>query len=138
MEMNDEIRLAPICGQIEPVKLSVHDTIFYVNPKTNAVGCKLYFSIKGPADLISAIEAYADVDCYEVTAEAHVAPGDTFDIEVGKKIARAKAETMAYRNIWGCLQRIAARMVNVLNYIDDFGYKVESVVEHNDNYLATF
>ena len=98
----------------------------------------MFFNVKAQPDVIATIGALVDEDCYEVTAEARLATGDIFDLETGKKIARAKAESMAYRKLWGCLSRLSNRMLNVLDCIEEFGYKAESVVNHNDEYLATF
>lgn len=138
MELNDDLCLEDLMSVVEPIKLSVQNTVFYVNKKTNVVGCKLYFDVKGPSDVITALKSYADYPCCEVTAEAHLNPDDNFDVEVGKKIARAKAESMAYRRLANLLNRIAYRMLNVLDSFDDFMYKADSVVDHNNTYLATF
>lgn len=141
MELEDfgaDTMTSDVINAIEPIKLSVRDTIFYVNEKTKAVGCKLYFDVKGPADVISVIKTFTDNSRYEVVAEARVNPEDTYNIEVGKKVARAKAESMAYRQLANILQRITYRLMTVLNSVDDFMYKTDAVIEHNNNYLATF
>ena len=136
MELEDLCLDALVDANIQPIKLSVNKIVYYT--KDTTVYCRMFFNVKGHPDVLTTIDALVDEDCYEVTAEARLAAGDTFDLETGKKIARAKAESMAYRKLWGCLSRLSDRMLNVLDCIDEFGYKAEAVVNHNDEYLATF
>jgi hypothetical protein len=140
MEFGDIFTPDPVLeiANNEAIKLSVTDTIYYVNEKTKAVGCKLYFDVKGSRDAITVIKHFSDNNCYEVTAEARLNPGDTFDLETGKRVARAKAESMAYKRLNNLLYRISQRLLNVLSDIDNFAYKTDDVIEHNDNYLKQF
>ena len=121
---------------IDPIKLSVNKIVYYT--KGTTVYCKMFFKVKGPSDVLAVIDTLVNEDCYEVTAEAKVAPGDTFDLEIGKKVARAKAESMAYRKLFGCLRRLASRLLDVFDAIDEFGYKADAVCNHNEDYLSTF
>ena len=46
-------------GQVEPIKLSFADPIYYTQPNasgTTVVYCKLQFTIKGPKDVLKAIK----------------------------------------------------------------------------------
>lgn len=125
-------------NNIEPIKISVTNTTYYLNKKANVVGCRLSFNIKGPDNVISIIEALLDYDCYEVTAEAHLNPADNFDFEIGKKVARAKAETMAYNRVSRLLTRIAIKMTNAIDSFTTFVDKADAVITHNNKYLSKF
>jgi hypothetical protein len=96
------------------------------------------FHIKGSNDALNIATVLWDGTTDEVTAEAHIAPGDVFDVETGKKIARAKAESMAYKKAMNFLHRVAGRCMDVLSQYDAFMYIAENVIEHNKKYLATF
>lgn len=123
---------------VEPIKLSISHITYWVNEKTKVVGCKMRYHIKGADDVIELCAALGDNRNNLIVAEAHLAPGDTFDIETGKRIARAKAESMAYRNAMSYLYGVVDKALCALNQIDNFMYKAEGVLEHNDRYLATF
>lgn len=124
--------------QVEPIKLSITDTIFYTNPKNMSVGCKIYFVIKGPNDVLNIINMFADEDCHEAVAEAHVNPEDVYDVETGKRIARAKAESLAYKKVNKLFSRICGRLTCAAISFMEFNEKSESVVNHNDEYLSRF
>ena len=95
--------------QVEPIKLSFTDPIYYTKPNasgTTTVYCKLQFVVKGPSYVLNAIDLYADEDCYEATGQATVDPRDAYDFETGKRIARAKAESLAYKKTSKLFARI--------------------------------
>lgn len=123
---------------LEPIKISITNTTYYVNKKANTVGCHISFNIKGPDNAINIISLLFDHDCYEVTAEAHLNPDDNFDFEIGKKVARAKAESMAYKRVSRMLVRIAYKMNEAIMSFGEFIDKAERVINHNDKYLAKF
>ena len=124
--------------QLEPIKISVTSTTYYLNKKANIVGCRLMFNIKGPDAAIEVINALFDYDCYEVTAEAKLNPEDKFDYETGKRVARAKAESMAYNRVSKLFARIAYKMTDVLNAFTVFVDKADRVITHNNEYLSKF
>lgn len=136
MELEDFGKEVLLSDCVEPIKLSVNKIVYYT--KDTTVYCKMFFNVKGPSDVLAVIDTLVDEDCYEVTAEAKVAPGDAFDLEIGKKVARAKAESMAYRKLFGCLRRLASRLMDVFDAIDEFGYKADTVCNHNEEYLSKF
>lgn len=136
MELEDLCLDALVDANIQPIKLSVNKIVYYT--KDTTVYCRMFFNVKGHPDVLTTIDALVDEDCYEVTAEARLAAGDTFDLETGKKIARAKAESMAYRKLFGCLRRLASRLMDVFDAIDEFGYKADTVCNHNEEYLSKF
>ena len=123
---------------LEPIKISFDTPIYYVNKKTNKVGCRLQFEIKGPDSVIKVINSFADEDCFEVVAEASLHPDDNFDIEKGTTIARAKAETMAYRRVNRLFKRICGKLANVAIAFMDFDHKALTVINNNDDFLSKF
>lgn len=128
-------------GPVEPIKLSFTDPIYYTKPNTNGttiVYCKLHFVVKGPNDVLSTIEVFADEDCYEVIGQATVDPRDVYDFEAGKRIARAKAESLAYKKASKLFARICGRLTSIALAFMQFNEKSESVVNHNDEYLSRF
>ena len=124
--------------QVEPIKLSITDTIFYTNPKNMSVGCKIYFVIKGPNDVLNIINMFADEDCYEATGQATVDPRDDYDFATGKRIARAKAESLAYKKASKLFARICGHLTSVALAFMQFNDRAEFVVDHNDTYLSKF
>lgn len=128
---------------LEPIKISVKDYVYYVNEKTNIVGCKMYFDVKGPECVIKILKDFDDCHCtkngcYYVTAEAHLDPVDDFNAEIGMRIVRAKAESMAYKMINNMFNRIQATIASVLFAFNKFDEKTKQVIEHNEKYLNKF
>ena len=122
----------------QKLKLSVYNTEFYVNEKKKRVRCKMQFGIRGDIDTLLLIDMFNDRNCFEVMAEANTDPQDHFDVETGKKVARAKAESMAYKQLNNMLRRIALKTYYAMQDFMDFDIKADGVKEHNDKYLATF
>lgn len=128
-------------GQVEPIKLSFTDPIYYTKTNwggTTVVYCKLQFAIKGPSDVLKAIKMFADEDCYESIGQATVEPRDDYDFETGKRIARAKAESLAYKKVNRLFTRICGRLTDTVLMFFRFSDKTEQVVDHNDKYLSNF
>ena len=126
----------------EKLKMSVTNTIFYVDRYKHHVKCELYFKIKGPKTTVDMLEAFRkttnDPLSYHVHSEAHLDPQDEFNVDTGMKIARAKAESMAYKRIMKFLGRYYAHMGEISNDIDDLYNKGFDTVGHNDEYLKKF
>ena len=129
MDWKDDVKL-------EPIKISFETPHFYT--KDDKVFCKLGFSIKGSDDVIRIIENFADADCCEVTAYAKLHPEDNFDINAGMKVARARAESMAYKQFERMLNRITHRMMGVVDSFCDFSYKSDRVIKHNKEFISKF
>lgn len=126
----------------EKLKMSVTKTIFYVDRYKHHVKCELYFKIKGPKTTVDMLEAFRkatnDPLSYHVHSEAHLDPQDEFNVDTGMKVARAKAETMAYRRIMRFLNRYCAHQGEMCQDIDELYHKGYSTIEHNDDYLEKF
>lgn len=127
--------------QVEPIKLSFTDPIYYTKPNasgTTTVYCKLQFVVKGPNDVLNTIVMFADEDCYESIGQATVDPRDDYDFVTGKRIARAKAESLAYKKASKLFARICGHLTSVALSFMQFNDKAEYVVDHNDTYLSKF
>lgn len=132
-------------GVSEAIKLSITNTVYYTKPivrpdgtPANGVYCKINFVIKGPEDVLSTIDMFADVDCYEAVGQATVNPDDTFDYLIGMKIARAKAESLAYAKVDRLFRRVSGHLANVAIHFLNFQSKSASVIEHNKKYINQF
>lgn len=132
-------------GVDEAIKLSITNTVYYTKPVTRtdgstakAVYCKINFVVKGPEDVLSVIDMFADTDCYEATGQATVNPDDTFDYHTGMKIARAKAESLAYAKLNKLFQRVSGHLAYVALQFINFGQKTDVVIDHNRKYLSKF
>lgn len=134
-------------------KLSFNDPIFYINEDKQLVTCVLsaYPQLLGNEKISRVCEAIAhyylsDADyekfchCFTVTAYARLHPADTFDVETGKKVARAKAESKAYNFYARLIDRtIGGQFAEDLETVtDEFFGKVASVINHNCEYLNKF
>lgn len=126
----------------EKVKLSVYGTEFFINRKKNRVRCKIQFDFKGPVNLICALRHFMmltnDPIEFDLIAEANLDPQDTFDINKGMSVARAKAESMAYNRAWGLIDRFTRFMDDNIDLNQEFVEKARGVIEHNNKYLSTF
>ena len=65
--------------------------------------------------------------------------GDTFDVEVGKKISAARAEANAYNNASELVEGRLARLGTMLNTLNAYGNafcgKAYGVIDHNKDYI---
>ena len=134
-------------------KLSFAEPTFYVNENKKTVTCVMTVrpGIKGNYKMEYVINTIAreflsdaDYDAFRhsfsTIATAKSDPQDTFDVEVGKKVARAKAESKAYNYYANLIDRaLFGRFSDWLDSsTDEFFEKADSVIEHNDKYLSQF
>ena len=134
-------------------KLSFAEPTFYVNENKKTVTCVMTVrpGIKGDYKMEYVINTIAreflngaDYDAFKhsfsTIATAKLDPQDTFDIEAGKKVARAKAESKAYNFYARLVDRaLYGRFIELLDSTtDEFFDKAASVIEHNDTYLTQF
>lgn len=63
---------------------------------------------------------------------------DVFDVNVGKKVALAKAENKAYSYVYEYYKRGIKPMKAALKALEDFNNKVQRVKEHNIEYMKKF
>lgn len=135
------------------IKLSFGSPEYFVNESNNTVTCKLSFRLN-PSDgtrynsyckalfnLSDAVLKEEDSigDSWFITETAKLDPADTFDVETGKKVARAKAESSAYKFMAKRISKIIDKSYNVIvNSCEQFIEKAAGVKRHNDEYLSQF
>ena len=136
------------------IKLSFKEPEFYVNEAKRAVTCVLRYRMRSTSDdgynkLWSALGYMSDHVLDEdtnvlrygfmVTETAVARPEDEFDVEKGKKIARAKAEASAYKYTAKALYKVMGEALKVLtDSSTEFITKALIVHKHNQEYIETF
>lgn len=115
------------------IKLIVTDAKYYYNK--NNVTCKACYSLKTPSVLWSLIGNI----CGCVKATAYCDADDTYNKEIGNKIALAKAESKAYEKAKAELTKRITLIENIIYasepLIEDFSNKTGAFIEHNKNYI---
>lgn len=130
------------------IKLSFGEPKFFINEKKQVVTCMLNYQLNA-SDYASLsilrylVRKYAcTFDSYGesyVTAQAKLDPLDTFDEEIGKKVARAKAESKAYGVVEKALRTAFERFEDEFaNAIDEFSDKSTDTIAHNNRYIKQF
>ena len=135
-------------------KLKFWEPDYYVNEKKGTVTCVLKFRLDGvngsqkDEDTFRAVRymtesVYGENNPisyrYSVAETAKLDPKDTFDVEIGKKVARAKAESSAYRFCSKILTKSIEKFTfNLASAAADFVKKASGVVIHNKRYLSQF
>ena len=135
------------------IKLSFGSPEYFVNESNNTVTCKLSFRLN-PSDgtrynsYCNALFDLSDAvlkeeesirDSWTIAETAKLDPDDTFDVEIGKKVARAKAESTAYKFMAKKIAKIIDNSYNVIvNSCEQFIEKAAGVKRHNDEYLSQF
>lgn len=136
---------------MERFKLKFGEPRYYVNEKKKTVTCVMTCRLTGNPTVMemlyvmrnlesSEMYEYNDIRYpFEIAATSKLYPGDTFNVETGKKVARAKAESQAYLNTSNKIGKLIGKYFNMVqNMYDEFYTKSESVVSHNDEYLEKF
>lgn len=121
---------------IENFKLTMRPefTDFYVNGTD--VTCKMFYQLSVP-------DAYLELCGFvagKVIATAHCHEDDVFNLEIGKKVALAKAESKAYKEarrvLISKLQETIDTVVKLSEMAERFGDKAENVITHNKEYIT--
>lgn len=136
------------------IKLSFKEPEFYVNEAKRTVTCVLRYRMHSTSDarynnLWSALccmsDHVLDEDAnvlrysFMVTETAVASPFDEFDVEKGKKVARAKAEASAYKHTAKALYKVMGEALKVLTDSSaEFITKASIVCKHNQEYIETF
>ena len=135
-------------------KLKFWEPDYYVNEKNGTVTCVLKFRLDGVAGSQKDEDVFSAVRCmtesvyggnnpisyrYSITETAKLDPKDTFDAEIGKKVARAKAESSAYRFCSKILTKSIEKFIfNLAGATSEFIGKASGVVRHNKRYIDQF
>lgn len=135
-------------------KLKFWEPDYYVNEAKGTVTCVLKFRLGGvigskkDEDAFKAVRyvtesVYGEDNPisynYSVTETAKLDPKDTFNAEIGKKVARAKAESSAYKFCSKILTKSIEKFTfNLASAAANFIKKASGVVVHNKRYLEQF
>lgn len=123
-------------------KLSIHDVEYHINRKKKRVGCHISYKLKGDPKFIGMLYGLIrltwDPMEWELTAYATTDPGDEFNVDTGMKVARAKAESMAYQRVANLLNRVVEFNRGFIQKAETFTLKASNTIDHNREYLSKF
>lgn len=116
----------------ERIKIKFDDPEFFVNEENKTVTCKLRGFINMPEGTYRVWE-----DIVNTIATAECSPEDEFNIEKGKRISLAKAESKIFKRA----RKSLLLLKNDLEYTRDLisGYQInsQSYIDHNEDYIKT-
>lgn len=110
------------------------DQHFFVNAEKRIVVCKLIGCLTGPErDRWN----YPSFNCAILTAtgKAVCSSNDTFDVNVGKKIALAKAENAIYTKACHIIDEEIIKCNTYVEMLEPFFDKANKVIMHNLDYI---
>jgi hypothetical protein len=110
-------------------------TRFYVNEKKGTVVCVVEAVVKTPINWDSCILVPNTFLTERGTAKC--APGDTFDVERGKRIALARAENNAYLAALKYIDKYMADIAFIVNAHEEFTDKAYRACAHNEDYIQS-
>lgn len=123
-------------------KLSIYDIEYHINRKKKRIGCHISYKLKGDPKFIGMLYGFirltSDPMEWELTAYATTNLGDEFNVDTGMKIARAKAESMAYRRVKNLLSRFIEFDYDFTLKAVEFADKAFETIEHNEEYISKF
>lgn len=134
------------------MKLTFGEPKFYVNEEKKVVTCVIGYRLNysdsklcglmakmGEMKFKSFIDNPLNDYWWQIDAQAKLDPLDEFDVEIGKKVARAKAESKAYDYVSRCLCSAWDSVTEELcDMINNFCDKAGGVIEHNNRYIDQF
>lgn len=131
---------------MENIKVSFKDFKFIVDEKKQTVTCIMQYRINVPNAIKRVQSPFIDGDklshftdkMFVARGVARVQDGDTFDVNVGKKVAQAKAENAAYKNAMKCLSPTYNKIVEAYVMLVKFNHKADNVFNHNVDYVRNF
>lgn len=104
-------------------KITFDKPIYYVDKEKRTVVCKLW--------------AEWNYDMWDNFGTATAAPEDEWDEELGKKIARARAESAAYSRATVLANKWVDTMARTLRELCKLQAKADGVKAHNKRYIAS-
>jgi hypothetical protein len=112
--------------------------MYVVNKKMNIVSCVVDVYVETP--YINGDEAYAtfyqnSMPKTRVVGIAKCSPNDNFDVELGKRIAYARAENEAYQLANDWIAKTVNQMKQLVKMADAFEEKAKRCISHNKNYV---
>lgn len=127
---------------INNVKIHFKNPEYIVDETNKVVICKLKFTCSVP-DVVIFASKYAFHESpvgTEQTAKSVVFAknDDEFDVNVGKRVALAKAENQAYSYVNNYVQSCKKELELALQAINNFKWKKAKVKNHNIEYMRKF
>lgn len=120
---------------IKNIKLTNCGANFFYNGKNTT--CEYHYYLRLPDELENIIGWFNGV-C-KATVKCH--DEDTYDVELGEKLALAKAEARAYRLVSNDLIRRMERLNDLYNssmvLVEEFTEKAANASEHNLKYIKS-
>lgn len=128
---------------MENFKLSITKIDYFVNETKKTVTCVLTYDVKTTYQNIQFLYAASpktdSLFNFKAVGVAKANDNDTFDLATGKKVALAKAEINAYKNMMAFLADCRAETLNkFFGAIVTFNKKAIAIVDHNNEYISNF
>ena len=124
------------------VKIHFRNPEYIVDEANGVVICKLKFTCSVPdfVHYASKCAFYESPACTEQTVKSVVFAknNDTFDANIGKRVALAKAENQAYSYVNNFVQSCKKELEIALRAINNFKCKKTKVKNHNIEYMRKF
>lgn len=123
---------------MERIKIHYHEPEYFINRENKTVTCKMNYDLSLPIDLLIISDTILSKDnrshiVAKATTTCH--GEDVFDIQKGMKVALAKAEINAERQVSKFMRRIQKRMDDITSIINDRIAECAINCEHNYEYL---
>ena len=117
------------------IKISFNNdgTRFYVNEEKGTVVCSVEAYLLVPTNWDSCVVIPGAH--FTEKGIAKCAPGDTFDVERGKRIALARAENKAYLSGLKHLDAFMEQIGFIVNAYEEFNDKAYHACAHNEDYI---
>ena len=124
------------------IKISFEKPIYTIDEKNGVVVCTLRYKVKASGNVIFASRGTIYGSPWYmnqmVKTVARVKNNDSFDVNVGKKVALAKAENLAYSHVNEWAKTAFKSLCGASNAIVEFSRKTRKVREHNVEYMKKF
>lgn len=121
--------------EIEKIKVSMHPENINFEYNDRTVTCKIHWFVRMPNKYWPALGPI--FGCVKGTATCH--PEDTYNPEIGKKVALAKAEAKAYKQaqkiIIMKLKKMTDLYLGIIEMADEFDERAEHAVQHNKEFI---
>ena len=127
---------------IDNIKIHFEQPEYIVNETIGVVICKLRFTTTAPLmvrwSIMSPIHEDPTLTEQVVKTVVFAKNGDKFDVNIGKKVALAKAENQAYSYVKNWMMLAHKEVVKTVRAMKDFKDKAEKVKNHNIEYMKKF
>lgn len=120
------------------VKIRFNEPKYTVNETQGTVTCELRYYPVFPEFVIAVLGECLSYHPFTVTAIAKVCSEDTFNEKTGKRVALAKAEAKAYKQVGKYCFKKCGQLGKAYNKLYDFYAKAQLVVDHNYEYINKF